>query len=126
MPMPRTPLEKAKATGAFKANPKRFKDRTRSPSSAPLGTPSDWLEGEQRIVWEMFRGELPWLKESHRGLVEIACTVRARLTSGEDVGVQALNLLRQCLGQMGGTPADESKVRVPDEGEADPAESYFH
>jgi hypothetical protein len=36
--------------------------------------------------------------------------VRARLTAGEDVGVQTLNLLRLSLGSMGLTPVDASKV----------------
>jgi hypothetical protein len=33
-----------------------------------------------------------------------------RLTTGEDIGVQALNLLRLSLGSMGLTPVDASKV----------------
>ncbi len=37
--------------------------------------------------------------------------------AGQEVGVQAMNLLRQMLGQMGATPADASKVATPDEGE---------
>jgi hypothetical protein len=48
----------------------------------------------------MFRKEIPWLNESHRALMEIASTVRARMTAGDDCGIQAMNLLRQCLGQM--------------------------
>ncbi|SPL63721.1 hypothetical protein OHAE_3653 [Ochrobactrum soli] len=31
--------------------------------------------------------------------------------------MQALNLLRQCLGQMGATPSDATKVSMPDDGE---------
>ena len=34
----------------------------------------------------------------------------ARLRSGEEIGVQALGLLRLCLGQMGMTPVDASKI----------------
>lgn len=39
--------------------------------------------------------------------------------TGNEVGVQALNLLRQCLGQMGATPADASKITVADDEEDD-------
>ena len=59
---------------------------------------------------------MPWLNYSHRGLVEIASIMRARLASGEEVGLQALGLLRLCLGSMGATPTDASKINwAPDE-----------
>lgn len=64
----------------------------------------------QAAAWRTFEAEAPWLNFSHRALVEIASVVRARLTAGEDVGVQALNLLRLSLGSMGLTPVDASKV----------------
>jgi hypothetical protein len=51
--------------------------------------------------------------------VEIATIIRARLTAGEEVGIQALNLLRQCLGSMGATPSDASKVSLSDDDEED-------
>ncbi len=37
--------------------------------------------------------------------------------AGEECGVQTLNLLRQCLGSMGATPSDASKVTLPDNDE---------
>jgi hypothetical protein len=52
--------------------------------------------------------------------------VRGRLIAGEDVGVKALGLLRQCLGQLGATPADASKVQMPPADDVyDPASKYF-
>jgi hypothetical protein len=66
------------------------------------------------------------LNKSHRSLVEIASTIRARVMSGADIGVKALSLLRQCLGQMGATPTDSSKVTMPDDSKpGDPADKYF-
>jgi hypothetical protein len=79
----------------------------------------------QLDAWETFSDELPWLNHSHRALVEIASTVRARVIAGEDVGVHALGLLRNCLGQMGATPSDSSKITMPDEEIKDPADKYF-
>ncbi|MFL7901563.1 hypothetical protein ACJ41P_10550 [Azospirillum argentinense] len=76
-------------------------------------------------VWQQFAHELPWLNGSHRALLEIAVNVRTRLIAGQDVGVQALNLLRQCLGQMGATPADATKVNVPNGDEEDPEDALF-
>jgi hypothetical protein len=82
---------------------------------------------EQLDAWETFSDELPWLNRSHRALVEIASIARADLISGgPDLNVRSLNLLRQCLGQMGATPADASKVTLPDEDDdADPSDKYF-
>ena len=74
----------------------------------------------QRAAWDRFRREVPWLMESDRALVEIASYLRARIMIGEEVGVGALNQLRMCMAQMGATPADRSKVAVPDEPEKTP------
>jgi hypothetical protein len=48
------------------------------------------------------------------------------LIDGDDVGVKAMNLLRQMLNSMGATPSDSSKVRMPEpKDEQDPAAKYF-
>jgi hypothetical protein len=40
--------------------------------------------------------------------------------------LNALNLLRLCLSQMGATPTDSSKITVPDEeDDEDPSAKYF-
>jgi len=124
MAMPRTPKAKAAVSGQAAKNPQRFAKR-QEPKAPPLGTPPVWLSKEQKAVWAQFARELPWLNGSHRALLEIAVTIRARLIAGQDVGVQALNLLRQCLGSMGATPADATKVAMPDDGEEDPDEAFF-
>jgi hypothetical protein len=43
--------------------------------------------------------------------------------AGEEVGVQALNLLRQALWQMSGNPA--IPIETSEEISGDPAESFF-
>jgi hypothetical protein len=69
---------------------------------------------------------VPWLNSSHRGHLAIAANIRGRMMKGEDVGVQAMNLLRQCYGQMGATPADASKAGAKPDGERkDPADEFF-
>lgn len=85
------------------------------------------MDEGQKAAWQTIAVEIPWLNYSHRALVEIASVVRARLASGKEVGVQAMNLLRQCLGQMGATPSDASKVGVKpdDKDEEDPSDKYF-
>lgn len=124
MSKPRLPLAKAKVAGRDVINAGRFAGR-KEPKAPPLGAPSAWMTKDHRAVWAQFAKELPWLNASHRSLLEIAVSVRTRLVKGEDVGVQALNLLRQCLGQMGATPADATKVHVPDGDEEDPDEAFF-
>lgn len=115
MARPRTPRLKAELEARDKKNPQRFRNRNEPASRGDLGDPPEWMGGEQRAAWKVFQREIPWLTGSHRALVEIAVVIRARLTAGEEVGVQALNLLRQCLGQMGATPSDASKVTLPDD-----------
>ena len=80
----------------------------------------------QREAWDTFADELPGLNQSHRSLVGIASEIRGKLIAGEDVSVNGLNLLRLCLGQMGATPVDSSKITLPDEeAPEDPADKYF-
>lgn len=120
------PLDKARAKGAQLKNKVRHIARKAHPSS-PLGKPSSWLSGTQLEAWAAFQQELPWLCERDRSLVEIAANIRARLMDGQDVGVQALNLLRQALGQMGATPADATRVSAGSDDEPERVEDkYFN
>lgn len=125
MAAPRLPKAKAEVSGSGVKDPQRFRDR-REPKSRPLGAPPRWMAPEQAEVWRDFAEEVPWLNGSHRPLLEIATLIRARLVVGEEVGVQALNLLRQCLGQMGATPADATKVSVPDDDAESPEDKFFN
>src|SRR3954468_10461767 len=124
MPRPRVPQERARITGADIEDPARFAARS-DPKTTPLGDSSDWIGGEQRTAWNQFRREIPWLMESDRVLVEIAACIRARLMAGEDIGVSAPNQLRMCAAQMSTTPANRSKLAMPDEPDGDPADAYF-
>jgi len=126
MARPRTPKAKAAVTGADKKNKGRFETRADPVVADDLGEPPIWMPVGQQAAWRVLATEIPWLNSSHRALVEIASYIRGRLMAGEDVGVQALNLLRQCLGQMGATPADASKAGAKPSGEEeDPADKYF-
>ena len=103
---------------AIKLTRARFKGRKEPTAAAPLGPPPEWLSDtdatKARSAWLLFQSEIPWLTASHRMLVGMAANIQGRIMAGQDVGVQAMNLLRQCLGQMGATPADASKIAVPD------------
>lgn len=127
MARPRVPFIKAETTGRVLRNPQRFKNRKEPPSSGPLGSPPKWLKtAAQMEAWTTFGDDLPWLNRSHRTLVGVAATIQGRIIAGEEVGVKGMNLLRMILGQMGGTPADASKVKMPEEAnENDPSSKYF-
>lgn len=126
MPMPRTPKAKAKATGAAVKHKERFDDRQEPVVIDALGEPPEWMLEPAKKAWRVIAHEIPWLNGSHRGLVEIASYIRGRLMSNEEVGVQALNLLRQCLGSMGATPADASKAGAQPNGEEEkPGDEFF-
>jgi len=121
MAKPRNPLGKAKIEGRDKKDPQRFKSRTDAKAYGPLGNPPAWLkdtpELKAKAAWKLFEKELPWLNQSHRTLVGMAANIQGRIMAGQEVGVQAMNLLRQMLGQMGATPADASKVATGDDGD---------
>lgn len=121
MSNPRLPVAKAAVTGAAIKNPQRHRGRKRPKAATPLGSPSPFLKDGAIVAWEGFRRELPWLTEGHRGLVEIASNIRGKMIDGNDIGVTHLSLLQTCLGKLGATPTDESKVNFGDDGdEADP------
>ena len=124
MPAPRLPRQKAAVAASDIKDPQRFRDRS-EPAAAPLGDPPPWMDAGQKAAWTTLASEIPWLNSSHRALLVIATSVYARLMVGDMPGVQALNLLRQCLAQMGATPADASKINVPADKEVDPDEQFF-
>ena len=126
MPRARTPVAKAKAAGADVKNPQRHRDRGQAKGVAELGKPSAGLGEYAKRAFELFRRELPWLKESHRVIVELAATYRGRMLDPEDhISLQAAQELRRCLAQLGATPADESRVMLPDDGDQDEDEAFF-
>lgn len=118
MARPRLPKAKALVEGRHIVHPERHKRRN-EPTAASLGKPSSWLSEQQREAWHDFVAEAPWLNSTHRCLVEIASIMRARLMAGGEVGVQSMNLLRLCIGQMGLSPVDASKVSWAKEDEPD-------
>lgn len=119
MARPRNPLGKAKIEGRDKKDPQRFKGRKDPKGNGPLGAPPKWLTdtdaSKAKSAWLVFQKEIPWLTESNRMLVGMAANIQGRIMANQDVGVQAMNLLRQCLGQMGATPSDASKITVLDD-----------
>ncbi|MCV9965731.1 hypothetical protein OIU34_28065 [Pararhizobium sp. BT-229] len=126
MARPRTPKAKAEITGHAYKDKTKFEARNEPTVIETVGEPFEWLNEHARRAWEEIASEVPWLNWSHRGHLAIAANIRGRMMKDDDVGVQAMNLLRQCYGQMGATPADASKAGAKPDGESkDPADEFF-
>lgn len=123
MARPRTPVAKAKVTGAAAKNPGRHRDRA-DPSVAPLPDPPAHLDPSAQQAWEHFRSELPWLTASDAALLEVGAIVRGRLLIGEVPGITALNMYQSVLSKLGATPTDRSKVSVPND-ESEETDEFF-
>ena len=120
--MARNPNGKARLTGAAAKNPQRYRDR-KEPAVRPIGGPSTFLTEPQRAAWEQFVAELPWLAASDRSLLEIACVLRARLNSGEDIGINQLQVLSAVLSKLGASPVDRTRAPLADDS-AEPDEFF--
>ncbi|MFD2206627.1 hypothetical protein [Kiloniella antarctica] len=126
MPRPRTPLDKARATGQDQKNKGRYSARSEPEGLKPLGEPSEFMNEAEAGVWEGFKKEFPWLKESDRCLLEIACKLRGTMISGGGLNISALAQLRMCISSMGGSPSDITKITIPNGEKEDPAAKFFN
>lgn len=94
-----------------------------------LGPPRNSLTKPQLLQWNLFVRELPWLAESDRAVLEMACALRAEFVEKEgDMHNSRLNLLRQVLACLGADPVDRNRIAImpsDDEDEAKPRKSYF-
>jgi hypothetical protein len=124
MARPRLPASKAEVSGAAVHDPGRFKDRKAPKGIRPLGEPYLKMTDEQKVAWEEYRAELPWLNSSHRPLLRLACIWTARMDDA-DFGVSATQALSSILSKLGATPVDETKVNHGDGEEEDPADKFF-
>ena len=129
MPRPRTPLTEAEATGALDHNKRRYADRIDAPQpEGPIGEPPSHFDDVDRDLWaEVVGMPAPGvLTSADRLLVEITVHLLRRFRgidygSGEDeedhrsitplTGVE-LGHLRACLGSMGCTPSDRTRVKA--------------
>ena len=108
MAPPRKPLAHAHLSGAVAKNPQRYRNRVEPAGTGPIGAPPRWVKGGAREAWLEFRDVLPWLNSSHRAHLTITSILQAKLADGT-AGVPALQLLRQCLAQLGANPVMSSR-----------------
>ena len=128
MPRARTPMAKAIATGRTLHDKKRFKHRIEPVVKDPLGKPPKWMKKPSQIeAWNTLAAEVPWLNSSHRAVVGIASEVLGKMIANEEMSMNALNLLRLCLSQLGATPVSASNISHQEEesDDDDPSKKYF-
>lgn len=116
MSNPRLPVAKAHATGAAIKNPGRHAGRKTPKGTRAVGEPYVRMSDAEKAQWHEFAQDLPWLNSSHRVLLRLACKLTADM-DGDDFGVSKAQALGSILSKLGATPADESKVSVPDDEE---------
>ena len=125
MSRPRLPAAKAEVAGSAIIHAGRFADRKAPKGTRALGEPYAKMTDVQKEAWAEFRDELPWLNNSHRALLHIACVLRARVNSDPEIGVNQLQTYSAILSKLAATPVDETKVNHGDDSEDDPADAFF-
>lgn len=108
MPRAKLPPELARITGAASDNPARYADQ--HPNDSPkLGSSPGYFSEDEHVMWAQFKHEVPWLKECHRALMELACPLRVSVRRGL-ANANQQRLLLTILREVGATPATEGKV----------------
>lgn len=88
----------------------------------PLGdSPSGWT-GEQRALWHEVVNSAPigLLTKSDRILVELTVRNLAQVRASPEINAAQSAELRRCLGEMGMTPSERTRLVVPKNGEKNP------
>src|ERR1017187_10224466 len=131
MARPRKPTAELERKGAFKHDPQRRTARANEPiPTGELGDPPYHLRIAEKRVWSELAALAPpgVMKNSDRLLLEITCGLMAKLRDRNPMrgGLKAaeLSLLIQCLGRMGLTPSDRSKIGIPEQPPANPFSEF--
>ena len=119
MPQPRVPTNILKLRGADKKNPARLKERENEPMpKAVLGEPPRHLKREEKKCWRELVRKAPYgvIGDCDAWEVELASCLMAEYRSGRAaMPASRLNLLHSIMGRFGFTPADRSRVQVPEQ-----------
>ncbi|MDZ7709234.1 MAG: hypothetical protein U5K36_03405 [Roseovarius sp.] len=132
MPRPKTPIAKARLTGADGEATRTGSRTVPNPPTQgkPVGDPPAYMDKEAATAWRELARTLGWLEIEDRPAVESAAIaigqVRTLHKAGEVVTGALLSAMNTALGKLGASPADRSKVHVTDDDEADDPFAKFH
>jgi len=117
MPAQRVPLNLLRLRGSIKKNPARLRERESEPvPKAVLGNPPKHLAKDERKCWRELISKAPYgvVGDCDSWAVEIAsCLMAQYRRSRLDMPAARLNLLHSIMGRFGFTPADRSRISVP-------------
>lgn len=123
--------EAAERLGRVQHDPKRFAGREDEEKyldavNVPLGAPSKCLDEHERVTWEAFKKELPWLMERDRAMVEMAARLRTRLNKVSVPHEKTTAALRAILVELGASPSACRRIALPvGQKQDDPADKFF-
>lgn len=113
------------ARGGRKPTPTHLKIVTGNPGKRKLlddpdvagdlsGPPSNWTPEQKALWWEIVNVAPDGvLTESDRFLVELAVRNLAQVRAGADLTAAQSAEMRRCLGEMGMTPSERSRLAAP-------------
>ncbi len=122
MARPRLPTNVHELKGTGKVHPERMRERENEPKDdRDLGKAPGWLDAEEKKAWkEITDHAIPGvLKKVDALSVAMAAQLLAKCKAREASG-QEQNLLYRYLAQFGMTPADRSKIQLPQSGGGNP------
>jgi phage terminase small subunit len=126
MPTNKTPLAKARLTGADKKDPQRYRDRNEPDGGPPIGDPPHGLPDAAQTAWSRFTAELPWLVEADRAILSAACLLRAAIDADpEGATASHFREYRQTLSSLGATPTSRSHIAGPTDDEDNPFDQFL-
>lgn len=129
MARPRKPTAELKLNGAFAKNPNR--KRVDAVTHGPVGDPPPSLNLELHATWFELAGQAPMnvLRSADRALLEMATKLlfTFRKLPADVLPEPALiGQFLKCLGAMGMTPVDRSKVHAPQDKPDNPFSKFAH
>lgn len=114
MPRHRKPTNLLLLNGAIDHDPKRYANRTQEPKpTGDLGAPPAHFEEQLTQIWNELVEQVPpgVLTSADRFILEITCSLTLKMRN-LTISTGETTQLISCLGRLGLTPADRSRVTV--------------
>jgi phage terminase small subunit len=114
MPRNRLTLKQAELSGSLRHDKKRFKDRMNEPAAnGELGEPPERFDHELAAIWHQMAADAPVgvLTAADRTLLEVLCVLLQKFRADKHTNIELGHLIG-CLGRLGLTPTDRTKIGV--------------
>ena len=125
MPRPKKPSALLEASGAYRKDPQR-RPKNEPVVKSPVGNCPDEFNEDQRKRWNQIVREAPpgvLTGADRMAVVQLSILTSEMFEKGlrGTMAVPRMQLMNKLLGQFGMTPADRSKISLPDK----PADNPF-